>query len=492
MRSFCDRHEAALAASLLALFVGLASFCIDRRCPHADEVILAETSTNIAEGRGATATTHPNVVPGTPTALAYVPFVYAEAAWIWMFGFSRPVVQSFNVAVIAAATWLFWLFLARGRLIESACDRLFLVGLMPLVPTLATLYAKNRYDAVAVLGISLAAFATTSSKPACRIGLAWLGGVLAGGDAFHAAFITPFVFGAAWLFSERRGTAALLAYIAGVACGLLLTFGEMWVSGTWDVFRLLMKHNEVAVPGLSAVLKAPVKYHTNIRDNATTTLALVVALLADWRRRRVPFKRNAAVLGLAVSLLVPMALTFIGRYTDNYAWLAVIPAFLLAVMAAQSPTIPAAARLAVMALLALDAASGLPLGGFMKALEADRNSYAEPARYICEQVDPSDVVFASYMAYYPVKKRAKESFFGGVIESMTAEQLARVNKAVLVNDPVPRAMFELSPADTLGRLGGEWRKVGEFQVTRGDVRKMVPPRPREPFIFDFSVFERVR
>jgi len=492
LESVADRFEAVFALMAVAAFLAVAFLCCDRVLPHADEVMYAETSANIAEGRGPVAWTHANVVPGTANALAYVPFVYAEAAWIRMFGFSRFAVQSFSIVVVAGAAMLFWAFLRRSRLIPSAAERLFLVAAMPLLPSVVTLYWTNRYDVVAVFGVALAAWATTVPIPGCRLTLLWIAGVLVGGDGFHAAVVTPCLAGVAWLYGGRRDTAALVAYGSGVACGIVLTFGEMWASGTLGVFRLLMEHNKVAVRGLGKVLAAPFAVHSNFRENLLMMVALMVALLAGWRQRGGGAWKNAAALGLGVNTLVPMTLTLIGRYNHTYSWLAALPAYLLAVMAAGNAAVGPLARWVILAVLALDAASGLPMRAVMTALESERNSHSAPSQFIRDHIGPADVVYASYSLYYPVKTLASESFFGGVIESMSVDQAARVDKAVLADDAKPNGLFEVKQAEALKRLGGEWEEVGHYRIPRGPWRMMVPPKPKDTAIFDFKVFRRVR
>jgi hypothetical protein len=483
-------REAFLASALIAAFVALALYCVDRGTPHADEVMYAETSANIAAGKGAVAWTHANVVPGTANALTYVPFVYAEALWIRTFGLSRVVVESFGILVIAAATWLFWAFLRRSQLVHGPISRLFLTASLPMVPSVMTLWGTNRYDVIAVFGCALAAWATSRRASRSRLALIGLAGILVGADGFHPAIIVPGLAGVAWLWGGRKDTGALIAFLAGVASGLALTFGEMYASGTLGVFRTLMVHNSVGVRSLSTVLAGPLVGHSNFRDNALTMLALGIAAASASIRTRTPQRSPAAFVGMAAGVIVPMTLTFVGRYNHTYSWLAVLPAFLLAVMAAEGRGVGRLARWAIYSLLALDALSGLPTRVGMVALEADRNSYEAPSAYIREVLEADDVVYASYIAYYPVKAVAAESFFGGAIDSMTSGQLASVSKAVLKDDSIPRAMFELPQAEVLARLGGEWAEVGHFRVARGEWRMMLPRPPKESAIFDFKVFRR--
>jgi hypothetical protein len=183
----------------------------------------------------------------------------------------------------------------------------------------------------------------------------------------------------------------------------------MYASGTLGVFRTLMVHNSVGVRSLSTVLAGPLVGHSNFRDNALTMLALGIAAASASIRTRTPQRSPAAFVGMAAGVIVPMTLTFVGRYNHSYSWLAVLPAFLLAVMAAEGRGVGRLARWAIYSLLALDALSGLPTRVGMVALEADRNSYEAPSSYIREVLEADDVVYASYIAYYPVKSRLNPS-----------------------------------------------------------------------------------
>lgn len=491
--------EAAVLAVVLFTFVFVAVTFTSHGPQHADAVMDAEPSINMALGRGAVSFAHPQTTPGSVLALLTPLYTALLAAWLAVWGIGCREVMSFNAVAVAAAAGCVWLFLARTGLVRSAPLRLLAVASLPLLAPVAIVYANNRYDSVGMLGLAAACAALTCERRPLRLALLAGCGILVGTGGFHVT-IGGAVLACLALAARGRGSAMeFLAFTAGAAFGLAITLGLVVGTGTLESLRGALDVNKTGVRRIPSLrnlawcLVSPVRggQRTGILDADLLPLAAMGCAVIGTALSRRPLRlRSAAVFGAASGICVPLALSLAGRYSGTYVWLAVVPVFIGVIVAIDRDIAPGWWRMAAAALLAATVAAGFPTRAAVAAMEWRAWDRAPVESFIQSHMEPDDVVYTTFTGYYPVKCRARLGFFGSGFHSMTADQRAAVTLMVIGGKENGTALFEPTAEEAMTSFGGAWDEVGDLVVPRGAIRMSLPLTPKSDRAYHVTIYRR--
>lgn len=486
--------ELTAVVFLLAAFMFTAAALFTRGVPYTDEAIDAEMAINIATGKGGVVFTHPQVEPGKRLVSVAPAYDYSLALWLRLWGVSRLAVMSFNIAIVAAVTLLLWGFVYRTSLMRQSRYRLLLIALLPLLPAFMQTYGTNRYDSIGMLALSLACFTLTIRPARVRRVIITVCGVLVGVGGLHVALASASLALLAAIFTGRRFIPELLCFGGGVALGLTFLFGALYWTDSLAALRSVMEINNVATPaGWVPFLLAPLRGGQPAilkGGNVFLLLALVFACGSLRYYRAHCTWGNAAWFGILAGLAVPLTLTFAGRYSWTYAWLAAAPMLICTLVTLDEGKLPRNANRVVLGLMMIAALTSFPSRALVTALEWTETGYQAPSDFVGKHLLHTDVVYSAYQAYYPVKARAADAYFGMAIESMTPSQRAGITAAVLT-DEAPQGSRGLPNEQLLmNNFGGAWHLVASLTVPRGRLRMQLPPQPMNPYWYSLRIYRK--
>lgn len=513
--------EFGVAIAGFVLFVAFATAVCSRRPPHADEVIDAELAINIVQLGKPVSYAFSYTTPGSLAVTAWPAYEYGLAAWLSVWGVSRPAVLSFYITIAAVVGLLILVVMRRTQLIESPMARILLSWAIPLLPAVASVYSKNRYDAMGMLGLAVATFALTVRRPSVRYGLMVVGGLAVGAGGFNVVIASGPLAILLVLCTGRRFLAEAAVYLSCVVGGLGLTFGLMKVNGTFDDFFEMMRLSRVKArsariravePALIAILvtAALIDTRRELMAAARRVLAgtgaaagLILSSLRTARganpsesaddlrsTRHVALVGKLVLLGLVAAVLVPTCITSVGHYNKEYSWLSAIPVFVAACIVAWRAR-SGWLRAGVAAALLPIVLSGLPARALVVGTEWVEQDYDPVQRFVAKHIAPDDIVFASWPLYYPAKRADVTAYIGGAFHRMTDAQRRAVTVAFFAGRDNGFGNTEPTIEEALRGFEERWTEVDRFVVPRGTMRSKLPPAPKSTYCYEVRVFRRI-
>lgn len=518
--------ECGVAITGLAFFVAFATAVCSRRPPHADEVIDAEVAINMVQLGKPVSYAFTYTTPGTLAATGWPAFEYGLAAWLAVWGVSRPAVLSFYITIAAIVGLLMLIVVRRTRVIESPVARILLSWAIPLLPAVASVYSKNRYDAVGMLGLAVATFALTVRRPSVRYALLVGAGLAVGAGGFDVVIASGPLAMLLVLCTGRRFLGEAAVYLACVVAGLGLAFGLMKVNGTLDDFFDLMRLSRVNAraaargaslrlrvvePALLAILVGTALIDTGwelmvaarrVLDGAGPATKSFLAFLRaagganptesddDVRgARHVALVGKLVFLGLVAAVLIPTCIGSVGHYNKEYGWLSAIPAFVAASIIAWRAR-SSWLRIAVAVALLPIVLSGLPAKALVVGTEWVEQDYGPVQRFVAKHIALHDVVFASWPLFYPAKHAGTTAYIGGAFHRMTDAQRQAVTVAFFAGRDNGVGHTDPTIEEALEGFGGRWTEVDRLVVPRGALRSKLPPAPKSTYCYEVRVFRR--
>jgi len=442
--------------SLAFIIVNLAT--LSNLAPWIDEVMMLDTSYNMAfHGRWETTAWY-RVVGAYPFS-TYPPLYQMTAAvWMWLFGGNMVVVRSLNLLIA---------FMLGGiclRLMERHGVKLTLwtTGLFSVLfwgtSEMAWMYRNGRPDMLGALFVSLTVLAIDYYLQTRSLSARMT--VIASSALLFCSGIQAAVYLCAlWLFclivmkSRRKAVVTLLPILlAGFMLGLLLvslfmllwwrleaficsivqysaTLSDMalavlpWV-GEWsgfDVSPYTQKLSELTTDrSFTARLASITEYRSFLILSAITLTAYAAS---SWHHLRRLFC-NEGFLFLLCALSVPFLMNLAGRFAPYYRWMAYLPLlFAVVSMAGRS-------RLWC-ALYGLVAVSMSVFGIQSMLADGDWN-YGQIRSFVWRQhFRPSDAVVCPFALFYEIKPVCDTCYFVGIFPT---EYISRVDYIIEAPD----------------------------------------------------------
>ena len=477
--------ELLLISLCLVTFSIAATAVCTRNPPHADEVMIAETAYNMARGEGMISYACKSVNELKKQGSIAPLHAYVSSIWLRCVGLSSYTVVALNVITIGFSGLFLWSFLLKTNAIKTRFYRVACVLCVLQTAPLLAIYGNNRYDIFGCLSFSVILLSFTLKKGSLRAVLLTLSSTAAAlsGPAVSISLVVM-VSLAFILFREIRWTSAF-CYL-GIVLGVSIGLGRMLMMDELASFLAVLEQNDVQRSvGFSKFLSSIILGHT-----AKLLLVVTAAItLSSFTAKENSLVRRLSVFGLLIGVSIPTVLTFAGRYTGMYQWLAITPmltstAISISQYQGRLPRILGGFALVTICSL------GLPLSAMKVGLEWDSNSRMVPHSYIEKHLSSSDVVYADYSAYYPVKRTAQKSYFGAGYWAMTAEEKSAVNVVVLEDRSLGTAMDQPTMEDVFEGLGGKWSQFGIIKIPRSALRMRIPPEPKEKFLYHFTLYRK--
>lgn len=460
MRPLSRRSLFGMVA-VFAAFVLANAFSITRDPPvWTDEVQDADPAINLLLTGHLTTTAHPfEATAIVPNAW---PFFLSLSAWLAVFGISTEAVRWFDATGVMVSVLLLSLGSRRWNLIRSDVWLLVLTAVLLFATPLTLVYRNSRWDVVGVVVGALAFLASSWPSTVYKYSVLFIAGALLPSAGLplvmYAALVCTIV------LSLGQGTLwrELTWIAAGVIVGALLYWILLWYLDAFPTFWrvVVLRRSQVWLTAFGGSYD---------RDwSVTLTLCGLVHLLwvafigGNQRAKRL------ACAGLFFGLAVPLGMATAGRYTLMYAWMAFVPMIVSLIAGVESLDGSRSARPLTLSLLVAVTVLGLPTSLASSAIEWRQRSYAPVIQFVQRTVNPDDVVYADFAAYYPVKLTAQRAYFGREQLAVLRPHEKQALTLVILNHP--RGVATDGVNRTLRILGGEWNPVGQYFSGRSSLR----------------------
>ena len=453
------RSSCTLTYVLLSLaFIILNVITLGNLAPWVDEVMMLDTSYNMAV-HGSWETTAWYRVAGQHPFSTYPPlYQLLAAAWIWLFGSSLVVVRSMNLLVT---------FMLGGTCLRlmTRCGQ----GATPVTTALFTLllwgtgemawmYRNGRPDMLCALlfvcTVLAAASCLSAQSPSARRAV-----VVASALLFCSGVQAAVCLCAVWLFffiaqkGRRKEYVRLFRLLAaGMLLGMLLVALFMLAHGRLTAFVCSIIQYSAT---LSAISLAVLPWAGEVTGVDTTSYArklleltpqsslcewlasaaayrsfLVLSVLAlaayasCFRSRLKALTGDWGFLMLLCALCVPLVMTLAGRYPVYYRWMAFLPLlFAVTSIAARCRFWRAVFSVAAVLLTVFGIRSMMPDGQW-----DSENLRAFVQR---QHFKPSDAVVCPFSAFYEMKPVCNTCYFAGIFPT---ELIAHVDYIIEATD----------------------------------------------------------
>jgi hypothetical protein len=258
---------------------------------------------------------------------------------------------------------------------------------------------------------------------------------------------------------------------SAISEGLYLALGVAALFGTYavvaDVRKLFVESvlSAGTLPGQLArgVMVGPSVFGEKARNmlalvyqdlSFTFLLGTVLLVWLVWPRARRRIDRTDYVL-LSGAILLPIALSVIGKYPPYYSWIGHSCACVLAIRVVEGMEVLTNRRtttLVLMSLLGISAAVGVvQLGVSRIARSASPDQIASINAAVREAVRPGEYVYADMAAYFPARSRARYVYTGTYAQS-------KLLPGFPTDRPITTMIVQSRERSSVAALlGGEWR-----------------------------------
>ena len=492
IQSLAAKNEFGWVLLILGLFVAI-NFSIATRSPSVsvDEPAYCDPAVNACLGQGFTSTAwgeDRNVFwAGNPPLYTGLLYVFFK-----LFGIGLFQARAVNTLLTAASALLIWTGLRMSGLIRQPVHRVLstVLVLSGFVTTMA--FRTNRYDATMFFVCAAVFFG-------CCLPVSWrsrylLIGLCGAFLPFSGVPLLPYT-GLMLLITFAVYGWASLGVVVAIGLGLVLGIGAL--CGFYSHFGALNRFLHNVLPYTAAAGSSHQSHFlrmklfgsyaqndgpnlifsffdvpTHLRgppsmfDCSSFLLFILGALIAvkAWRKADAA-DRRFIWFNLAVALVIPPAIQFVGHYSSYYRWMSYMP---LAIAIPRLLETVQSARVClprglVFAVLTLSILLGVP-ARTLAIIPSWRARTPEPLEKVAAQiVKPSDVVLTGFTSYFAVRPRAKEWFgydlvgfgmFGSTKNLPTNDITLICSPAAYVSGSVSESFSTAMKA-----IGGKWKKV---------------------------------
>jgi hypothetical protein len=453
------RSSCTLTYVLLSLaFIILNVITLGNLAPWVDEVMMLDTSYNMAV-HGSWETTAWYRVAGQHPFSTYPPlYQLLAAAWIWLFGSSLVVVRSMNLLVT---------FMLGGTCLRlmTRCGQ----GATPVTTALFTLllwgtgemawmYRNGRPDMLCALIFVCTVWAIASylseKTPAARLAVVVASALLLCSGVQAAVCLC-----AVWLFffiaakGRCRESVRLFALLmTGILLGMLLVALFMLANGRLVAFICSIIQYSATLSAISLTVLPwagevlgfnPAPYTEKLlalttesslcerlhsiaecRSFLVLSMLSLVAYAFSFRNHLKALTTDRGFLMLLCALCVPLVMTLAGRYPVYYRWMAFLPLlFAVTSIAARCRFWRAVFSVAAVLLTVFGIRSMMPDGQW-----DSENLRAFVQR---QHFKPSDAVVCPFSAFYEMKPVCNTCYFAGIFPT---ELIAHVDYIIEATD----------------------------------------------------------
>lgn len=441
--------------------------------PWIDEGQFVDPAARAHFGQGFTSTAWPFQTPNEFFAGNAPGYSLLLVPWFNLFGFGVVQARGLNWLLALVAAACLWSGVRRSVPDLSAWLRGVALGAAFMGSGISLSLWSARYDMLGLVAASALFMVSTWPHGRRRdVGL-FVGGVGLFYAGFHLVVAAIIVLALLTLFGERRAFRFRRTAIAtglGLGAGLLSWLAVLAPHGLQYKFFLMLFGSQHTLSGQIAqlVLQGDTGFYKKFdaprllveQDPSLTLIALVLAGLLVWRpgAEDPTAWRWLRFVALVFVLVLPVALTVIGKFPIYYTWIAYVPAVFLT--AAASARWARAGRRGPMFVFvaAATVAAGLGTASRLGANQLAPGSavYAHFDAWVRRGLPAGQWVYADFEAYF-----AARSVAGAVIVPTYGQ--TSIVKGIPERDRVDAAVVLADRAEAVATLlGGEWHTAARF------------------------------
>jgi 4-amino-4-deoxy-L-arabinose transferase-like glycosyltransferase len=427
--------------SVCIFFILLNFFTIDWfPLPWCDEVIFHDGSVNFAL-TGEWRTTAWGADKDNEIYISYPPlYQFLLIPWIYLFGLSPLACRSLNVVLGFLICVIIYRFLRKSNIIKDYWSLAIFLLLFWCAATFSWIYRNGRPDTLNMLCVI--SFFTCYFEKRNK----WLLVLFACLTAFSGIQGCPYLLGIlACLYffqpEKKRIKTALYMAVAGIAAGLILLSLCFFLQGhllqfyyrcfilssstVRNAMLFITPYLQQIIPidevYITALLKPDTAVPTSFFEKIMTAytinkeylmLCLANGIVYVWLlfKRTIVFKSTESKF-ISITLIIPLIMTFAGRFAGYYTWMCYFPAVLCLIYIigkhSRQTWIYAVYGLATLAVVS----SGLP----KTLITADKNAYKSVESFVLKQnFTNRDKIASSLPAYYIIRGITEECYFTGL------------------------------------------------------------------------------
>jgi len=426
---------------LSLLFIAVNIFTLGNLPPWIDEVMMLDTSYNMAF-HGSWETTAWYRVVGQYPFSTYPPlYQLLAAAWIRLFGGSLVAVRSLNLLVTFVLGGTCLHLMRRYGVRLTAWTAVLFTLLLWGTSEMAWMYRNGRPDMLCALLLVLT-LQSVGSYLSVKSSASRLAVVLTSALLLCSGIQAAVCLFALWLFSfiaakghRRECLRVLILLLSGVFLGLLMVALFMAAHGRLLAFASSIVQYSATLSAISLALLPwagellgfdPVPYTQKLlelstesdimerlsavcryRSFATLSIAALVIYAITFRGNLRSLLSDKGFLLLLCALYVPLALVVAGRFPAYYRWMAFLPLMFSVISIASRHRL----WCAVFSVLAVV----LTVAG-IKSMQADGKWDYEAMRSFLQRqhFKPSDAVVCPFSTFYEMKSVCDTCYFAGI------------------------------------------------------------------------------
>ena len=426
-----------------------------------DEVLFTDPAANLYHGQGFTSTAWPTQSSHEFWSGNLPLHTMLLSQWFKIFGFGMKQTRIFGYLIWALAVGVTCMGVRRMRIVENSTGLCWLAAFLFLGQCVTFSYRTGRYDPLHFFLVSICFYGFSIPERKWRYFVLFASSLL---FLPAGAVLGPYsVMLAATLvaFTYTRYLRELLVIGCGVALGGALLYLFYSSHGTWDAFlrattfvkNIYFKPNQTHSVYVVKALALPGTY---LQDKSAVLafIALIGIAIFDFRHWQ---KKQKLQIGFIVALflMIPCAFLALYAFPFYYNWTIYVPVCIGLVSAIEkSGALLQSTRknLAFFILAVGLSLFGLPFRLILASFDPGERDYNKVEEFVTKSLQPADVVYADYQAFYPLQKAHVQAYYSWYLYVMSPQEKASIN--CIIVDPAWSEHLE-------NQLGGQWKATGE-------------------------------
>ncbi|MDI6808616.1 MAG: hypothetical protein QME66_06515 [Candidatus Eisenbacteria bacterium] len=471
-----SRREVLVVALFVGVYVIVSLVLATRWCiPWVDEVMYTDPAANLALGRGFHSTAWFTQARTEIWASNTPLHEFLLAGWFRLFGFGLLSARVFYSLFQAAGALVLYLAAWRLRILHSGTGRVVLVALLLSGSGISDCLHNGRPEGVKYLLSALSLYAFSVRHARWRLGLLFSLGFLSSLAGIQLIAYAGLFCVALFFLVNREIRFSMIWLGVGMAVGLVALLGSYAVIGygrrfleatflsghmmTGRVAQTVVLHNNRFLEDLRTFVHSLSNLYTF--DSSLLILMLLLAYLMarDVIAREFRF-RSMAFFGLAIAIVLPVIMGFVGKYGAIYAWMGFAPIALCSAAGLELGRSGSSrwTKFPSVVLIGIAIAVGLPYRTVLVASQWKASDPAPVERFVANCIGQDEWVYTDYPAYYAVKRRAAETFsptYAGGRGFREIPDYERERISAIIGRPS-------EAVKAVERLGGSWKEAGRL------------------------------
>lgn len=417
-----------------------------------DEVMFADPAINLATGHGFRTSAWMQAEDKTFAGNSPL-YPLLLAGWLKAVGLVRPdavispaAVRSLNYLLMTVTVGVICLAAWRAGAVRSRLGAGLLATVLWGAWATTFSYRSGRYDVLGMLLVAAIFLAATIVRRPVRLGVMAALAILLAWAGLQNLVCVAAIGVIVLLLTGRRWLAEVLAVGAGSAVGLAGMLAVFWAGGLLDDFRGSVISLSQADPSFAGRFGASL--FSMYRGDISTATLIIAAIVLLVTGRRAATNARWLWQALAFGLGVPVIVAFVSKFPVYYGWMGLVPAAICLLAFFESADSPAVRRWLVGAFIV--ASCFMPARQILTVLHWRERDAHQFDIQIANAVRSDDVAVCSFVAYYPVKRRAAWVGLRTHLANLTPARRETVSVLVLQDRDV---------APVQQQLGGSWVEI---------------------------------